>query len=743
MNMNIDFKEDLFDPEQDKVKDSKKLFADEAEKEASSEVIRRELYEEQKAQWKVLVVDDEEDVHSVTRMALKGFTYKDREIQFLHTYSAKDTIKVLSQHTDIALIFLDVVMESNNAGLELVKYIRNKLNNNLTQIVLRTGYPGQAPEREVITEYEINDYKTKTELTTFKLFTVTLASLRAYDSMLRLENLRQTLEDKVKERTAELEKKNFRIMEMDQMKTRFFSNISHEFRTPLSLIMSPIEEMLLQDNIEEKNRDHLEMMYRNANRLLGLVSQLLDLSKIDAGKLKIELIEYDIFKVIQMVARGFTPLAERKKIKYQVEIPRGKLITYFDCDKLEKIITNLLTNAFKFTPENGKINFIVRLTEKNKQKQGNNFLEIIVQDSGRGIPSGQLDNIFDRFYQVEDSKGNGKGGTGIGLSLTKELITLQYGKIKVESKLNKGCVFTVKLPLGKNHLGEHEYIIKKPEEIKDDSLLIKSRLSENKSLNKLEQGDIAMDSDMPVILIIEDNDDVRHHIAGNFGEGHIIRQAKHGKEGLEKAGAFIPDLIISDIIMPEMDGIELCKRLKSDVSTSHIPLILLTAKADIDNKIKGLETGADDYITKPFNMKELVARSINLIEQRKKLRDKYTGQVEMEPAKVVVKSADEKFLKHTVEVIEKNMGDYDFDVNNLFPEMNMSRMQLFRKLRALVNQTPGELIRSMRLKRAAQLIKQNFGNIAEVAYEVGFNNLSYFAKCFKEKYGTLPSEFAK
>lgn len=743
MNMNIDFKEDLFGPEQDKVKDSKKLFADEAEKEASSETIKRESYEDQKAQWKILVVDDEEDVHSVTRMALKGFTYKDREIQFLHTYSAKETIKVLSQCKDIALIFLDVVMESNNAGLELVKYIRNKLNNNLTQIVLRTGYPGQAPEREVITEYEINDYKTKTELTTFKLFTVTLASLRAYDSMLRLENLRQTLEDKVKERTTELEKKNFRIMEMDQMKTRFFSNISHEFRTPLFLIMSPIEEMLLQDNMEEKNRDHLEMMYRNANRLLGLVSQLLDLSKIDAGKLKIELIEYDIFKVIQMVARGFTPLAERKKINYQVEIPKGKLITYFDCDKLEKIITNLLTNAFKFTRENGKINFIARLTEKNKQKQGNNFLEIIVQDSGRGIPSEQLDNIYDRFYQVEDSKGNGKGGTGIGLSLTKELITLQYGKIKVASKLNKGCIFTVKLPLGKNHLSENEYIIKKQEEIKDDTLLIKCRLSENKSLNRLEQGDIAMDSDNPVVLIIEDNDDVRHHIAGNFEKGYIIIQAKHGKEGLEKASAFIPDLIISDIIMPEMDGIELCKRLKSDVCTSHIPLILLTAKADIENKIKGLETGADDYITKPFNMKELVARSINLIEQRKKLRDKYTSQVEMEPAKVVVKSADEKFLKHIIEVIEKNMGDYDFDVNNLFPEMSMSRMQLFRKLRALVNQTPGELIRSMRLKRASQLIKQNFGNIAEVAYEVGFNNLSYFAKCFKKKFGALPSEFAK
>ncbi|MBN2214506.1 MAG: response regulator [Bacteroidales bacterium] len=737
--MNIDFKENLFDSEQEKTKDNQKLFAEEPKKETLPKTAKQVLPAEQKEGWKVLVVDDEEDVHSVTRMALKGFTYKDREIQFLHTYSAKETIKVLAEHPDIALIFLDVVMESNNAGLELVKYIRNKLHNNLTQIVLRTGYPGQAPEREVITQYEINDYKTKTELTTFKLFTVTLASLRAYDSVMNLENLRQTLEDKVKERTAEIERKNYQIMEIDQMKTRFFSNISHEFRTPLSLIMSPIEEMLLQENMEEKNRDHLEMMYRNAIRLLGLINQLLDLSKIDAGKLKIELSEYDICKTIQMVTRSFAPLAERKKINYHVEIPGGKLITYFDRDKLEKIMTNLLTNAFKFTPEKGKISIIAKLNGDKKP----GFIEIMVQDSGRGIPSEQLDKIFDRFYQVEDSKRNGKSGTGIGLSLTKELITLQYGTITVESKPGKGSIFIIKIPLGKDHLKENEYVIVNPDETKDDPLIVKCRSSENKSMDDKDADADSMGADRPVVLIVEDNDDVRQHIAENFEKEYIIKQARHGREGWEMANAFIPDLIISDIIMPEMDGVALGKKLKSDVSTSHIPLILLTAKADIENKIEGLETGADDYITKPFNMKELVARSFNLVEQRKKLREKYTCQVEMEPGKIIVKSADERFLKRTIEVIEKNMGDCEFDVNNLFPEMNMSRMQLFRKLKALVNQTPGELIRNIRLKRAAHLIKQHFGNIAEITYEVGFNNLSYFAKCFKEKYGLLPSEFAK
>src|SRR4030042_344727 len=577
--MNIEFKENLFDSEQEKAKDKQKLFPEEPEKDTLAEAGEKAIPAEQKEGWKVLVVDDEEDVHSVTRMALKGFTYKDREIQFLHSYSAGETKKILADNPDIALIFLDVVMESNNAGLELVKYIRNKLNNHLTQIVLRTGYPGQAPEREVITSYEINDYKTKTELTTFKLFTITMASLRAYDSMMHLANVRQTLEEKVKDRTAELERKNMQNMEMDRMKTRFFANISHEFRTPLSLIMSPLEEMLLKDNLEEKERSIMEMMYRNAIRLLALINQMLDLSKIDAGRLKIELIEYDIWKVLRMIARGFAPLAERKKINYSVAIPEGRCNTCFDRDKLEKIVTNLLSNAFKFTPEKGKVSITTRLSGK----KGNNrpgYLEIMVQDSGLGIPAEQRDKIFDRFYQVDDSRGNVTSGTGIGLSLTKELISLQYGRIEVESRGNEGSKFTVRLPLGKEHLKEHEYVIKNQEEIKNDSLVIKCRIHDHQNLFEKDKGTITEETTKPVVLIIEDNDDVREHISQNLENDFLVKQAIHAKEGWEKASAFIPDLIISDIMMPEMDGIQLCKKLKSDECTSHIPVILLTAKAD-------------------------------------------------------------------------------------------------------------------------------------------------------------------
>ena len=306
--------------------------------------------------WKVLLVDDEEDIHSVTRMALKGFSYQGREIQFLHAYSADEAMQMLPKHKDIALIFLDVVMETNHAGLDLVRHIRDVLKNHFTQIVLRTGYPGQAPEREVIAAYEINDYKTKTELTTFKLFTVTLASLRSYDSIMRLENLRQNLETIVKERTAELERKNVKIMEMDQMKTRFFSNVSHEFRTPLTLIIGPLEDFLLDKELASYKKDTLEMMHRNALRLLGLVNQLLDLSKIDAGSMKLSIMHYDLNKVLRLISRSFIPLADRKKIKYSIDIPEEVMNCFFDRDKVEKILVNLLSNAFKFTPEHGEIN---------------------------------------------------------------------------------------------------------------------------------------------------------------------------------------------------------------------------------------------------------------------------------------------------------------------------------------------------------------------------------------------------
>jgi signal transduction histidine kinase/AraC-like DNA-binding protein len=692
--------------------------------------------------WKVLLVDDEEDIHSVTRMALKGFTFRGKEIQFLHAYSGEEARQLLPKNKDIALIFLDVVMETNHAGLDLVKHIRDVMKNHFTQIVLRTGYPGQAPEREVIATYEINDYKTKTELTTFKLFTVTLASLRTYDSLTRLEDLRRNLERIVKERTADLERKNVKIMEMDQMKTRFFSNVSHEFRTPLTLILGPLEDFMVDKELSSNKKDTIEIMHRNALRLLGLVNQLLDLAKIDAGSMKLNLMYYDLHKALRLVSRGFVPLAERKKIKYSIQIPEETMNCFFDRDMMEKILVNLLSNAFKYTPDHGEI--ICHVSCEDQKNIGDTrYVELWVSDSGPGIPVEQLEKIFDRFYQVEDGWKKETSGTGIGLSLIKELTTLQHGDIRVESDPKKGSRFIVRLPVGKDHLKTNEYVIVKNEVVEGQSMIIKCSIPDNSPKETEDSYEITGNSDRPIVLVIDDSPDIRRHIRESLGADFLVKEAGNGKEGLEKAVAIIPDLIITDLMMPEMDGIELCRILKTDGRLSHVPVIMLTAKAEVENKIEGLETGADDYITKPFNSKELITRTKNLIDQRNKLREKYAHQVFSDAVVSKVESVDERFLEQARKVIEKNISDCNFDVNSFYPEMGMSRMQLFRKLKALVNQTPGELIRNLRLQRASQLLKQNFGNVAEVTYEVGFNNLSYFAKCFREKYGMLPSDYQK
>ncbi len=734
-----DHHERLFESEKPGSKENGKLFTDSRKSKPKEKPAAASSSSDS---WKVLLVDDEEDIHSVTRMALKGFTYKGKDIEFLHAYSGDETKQLLSKHKDIALIFLDVVMETNHAGLDLVKYIRDVMKNRFTQIVLRTGYPGQAPEREVIATYEINDYKTKTELTTFKLFTVTLASLRSYDSIMGLEHLRRNLEQIVKERTAELESKNVKIMEMDQMKTRFFSNVSHEFRTPLTLIISPLEDLMVDRDLEANKKDQLEMMHRNALRLLGLVNQLLDLSKIDAGSMKLNITYYDLNKVLRLIARSFMTMAERRKVQYNLQIPDEVMNCYFDRDKVEKILLNLLSNAFKYTPEKGEIT--CSATYRTEKKAGGaQYLEMMVKDTGPGIPAEQLDKIFDRFYQVDDGWKKETSGTGIGLSLTRELTTLQHGEIRVESSPQKGSCFLVKLPVGKEHLQEHEYVITESEESGGQSIIIKCSLSDNQPDDMTNTYEINGSGDRPVVLVVDDNQDIRNHIRESLNKDFIVAEACNGKEGLEKALNIIPDMVVTDLMMPETDGLELCKKMKTDERTSHVPIIMLTAKAEVEDKIEGLETGADDYITKPFNKKELIIRIKNLIEQRNKLREKYANQISLEAHQNNVKSVDEKFLEHARAIIEANISDCNFDVNSFCAEMGMSRMQLFRKLKALLNQTPNELIRNLRLQRAVYLMKQNFGNVAEITFEVGFNNLSYFAKCFKDKYGLLPSEYQK
>jgi DNA-binding response OmpR family regulator len=480
-------------------------------------------------------------------------------------------------------------------------------------------------------------------------------------------------------------------------------------------------------------------MERNVKRMLNLINQLLDLSKLDAGKLKIELSQSDVIRHLRIIALSFTSLAEKKNIHYTIHFPEEKFVTYFDADKMDKILANLIGNALKYTDDGGSVSVNVgidrRMGGKRRDNEGQDFLQIEVRDTGKGIPEDELSRIFNRFYQVGGKDESERVGTGIGLSLTKELIDLMQGDISVESKVNLGTRFYISIPLGTSHLDAADYVL-----VEEPAAFEKS-VEETVEMHHKDQPSQVGD-DRQIILTVEDNEDIRTHITDNMPEYNVM-EAADGVAGLQIATEQLPDLVITDLMMPKMDGVELCAKLKTDERTSHIPVIMLTAKTSVEDRIEGLETGADDYLTKPFNIKELRVRVKNLIKQRQKLRERFRKELMLEPREIAVTSADERFIQQTLEIIEKNISDQEFSVEQLGSDLAMSRMQLFRKIKALTDQSPSEYIRTIRLKRAAHLIKSKFGNLAEITYEVGFNHPSYFAKCFRELYGVAPSEYDK
>lgn len=520
------------------------------------------------------------------------------------------------------------------------------------------------------------------------------------------------------------------IKEIDDIKSRFFANISHEFRTSLTLIQGPLQKIEEQVNGKSQNGftevplKQIKNMRRNTDRLLELVNQLLDLSRLDSGKMKLQVIKGDVMQIVRVLAISFESMAERKQIHYYFHLPEQTSITFFDKDKLEKIVTNLLGNAFKYTPEKGSVSLNVKYDE--------NRIRLEVEDTGPGISKKDLTKVFDRFFQVEGTEDR---GTGIGLALVKELVDLYGGQISVSSEPGKGSRFKVSLPVGKNAFKEDEIVYG---EWRNNGIQI------NKTHREDGETELALqalkNSQLPLVLIVEDNNDLRHFIYETIERNYQVIEAANGKEGYEKAMIEIPDLIISDVMMPVMDGFKMTGELKRNSHTSHIPVILLTAKAGQQHKVEGLETGADDYLTKPFDAKELLVRIQNLIQQRKLLRKKFAGQILLKPSEIAVNSADEKFLTNVMQAIEKNMGEEDFGVEELAKEVAMSRSQLHRKLIALTNQPPSEVLRNTRLLRAKELLQKKFATPSEVAFKVGFNSHTYFSKCFKEEFGISPGE---
>ena len=560
------------------------------------------------------------------------------------------------------------------------------------------------------------------------LLITTLYLIRKY-SLLRIHE-----KNELKQERLEKEK----IEEINSLKLKLFTNISHDFRTPLTLIVGPLERMLKNKEGNSYVQKQHQTMYRNASVLLQLINQLLDFRKSESGKLKLKASQNNIVLFIENIKKSFEDLAEFREIDYSFKTTDKNLEIWFDVVNLKKVVFNLLSNAFKFTPNNGKIKIRISTTEKNSRK--GNFVKIEIKDNGKGIPKKNLNFIFDRFYQIERDESS-RSGTGIGLALAKSVIELHKGSIKVKSKEKEGTSFVILLPFGKNHLTK-EQIIKEADEIETVSFYEEATINslKEKSENEVDKK-VEINPELPTILIVEDNPEVRAFVKEIFKVNHNILEAENGKDALEIAQNNSIDLIISDVMMPIMSGIELCGQIKTNIVTSHIPILLLTAKTSQDSQKEGYKTGADAYVTKPFDASILEQKVKNLLKTRQNLVKKFKKDIILKPKELEITSADEIFLKKSISLIEKNINNTEFTIQDFISEIGMSRSALYRKLKALTGQSITEFIRTIKLKRAAQLIAQTKRTISEIAFDLGFNDLKHFRKTFKKLFDELPSQY--
>lgn len=545
----------------------------------------------------------------------------------------------------------------------------------------------------------------------------------------RFEMNRNRLRNELELRDLESRK----LKEIEKIKSRFFTNLSHEFRTPLMLIKGPVEQLLAGNN--NNQTEHLRLIERNSRKLQNLIDQLLELSQLEASSIELKARKENIVLIARGIFASFSELASRKNISLSFKSVKDEIITWIDRDKFEKILNNLLSNAFKFTPEQG----LIKIEIVNTTIDYLDYTTVSISDTGIGIPADKLDKIFDRFFQVDDSLKRAFSGSGIGLSLVKELVDLHKWKIVVKSELGKGTEFILQIPLNDNYLNDTQKI-RDDKIINDsDSALDNDEIQLTGSPTKKRENKNQSDK-RTIILIVEDSEDVRIYLQDILANDHELLIAENGETGLSEALEKLPDLIISDVMMPAMDGIEFCKRVKSDWKTSHIPVILLTAKASFESKLEGLETGADDYITKPFNFRELTIRVKNLLEQRKILKEKFSKNIFIPIEENGLNLADREFLDKAIEIVQKNLSNPGFSSDSFAEQIYLSRSQLHRKIQSITGQSTGEFIRNTRLKKAAELVLEKKLSITQIAFEVGFNSPSHFSKAFKQVFDCLPSE---
>lgn len=527
---------------------------------------------------------------------------------------------------------------------------------------------------------------------------------------------------------------NVRIEEINQYKLQFFTNISHEFRTPLTLILGPLQQMLNGYEGSSKMYKKLLVIENNANHLLELINRLMDFRKLEKKQFNLQAAEGNIIKFLKEIYLSFTEYAKDGNYVYTFNSDLEGQLIYYDQPKLERVFYNLISNAFRYTPKGGEISIHVSVNETN--------LIVEVEDSGVGIVEEYVDKIFDRFFEVPIHKKpqeNYNKGTGIGLSIAKNIVKLHKGTIEVNNKPSDGVIFKVSLPLGKTHLQENEIL--KDFKISDDISQYESQIDEIQVNLDEKIDDLVIDENKPAILVVEDNKPLRSFIKNLLNKDYNILEAENGEVAYKKAIKYLPNLIISDVIMPKMAGTELCAKIKGNIKTSHIPVILLTARTSLIYKFEGLESGADEYISKPFNLKEFQLKVKNLLDTTERLKAKFSSEDTLMPNELTLSSIDEELLKKAFSIVEANIENDQFDIPFFSSELGISRTMLFSKIKAWTNFTPNDFIQEIRMKRAAQLLEQNKINISQVCYKIGFKNPKYFSKCFQKKYGMTPSQF--
>jgi len=516
---------------------------------------------------------------------------------------------------------------------------------------------------------------------------------------------------------------------LNQMKMRFFTNISHEFRTPLTLIAGPLQEMLDHDTtLSAPTKSQLKLMKNSSDRLLRLINQLMDFRKVSQGNMHLSIRQRNITSFVRRISESFQGIADQKSIEFSCQIESKPLLVWFDAEKLETIIFNLLSNAFKFTPANGSIAISLEL------HKGKN-ITLTVSDTGSGVPDEDKERVFSRFFQSDNNQNVSGAGTGVGLSLVKELVEMHNGSIQLRDNVPTGSIFTIQLAVNKESFNADEII-------EDTSSTETEEIQTTDTVTKINNPIITETGDKPKILIIEDQRDLRNHLCNILNKHYRVDEASDGSEGLEKASSSLPDIIISDVMMPEMDGFTLCSKLRSNVITSHIPIIMLTALDNTESKREGLEAGADVYIVKPFDKQLLVTQIQNLLTNRQLLKNRFKEQWDF-VEEIATTSTDQQFVNRAIKSVEDHMSDASFNVSELVKKMGVSRTLLHMKLRELTGQSTSEFIRTIRLKHAAKLLKQGELNVSEVTYQVGFNDPKYFSKSFKSLFGVTPTNFQK